>query len=545
MMASASPVDPNHYSDFIGDVLSYLLPEELKEAFRETPVGVTMATQTNHDLILDIRHLRNLLNSTIQMCHSHGYESSSTHPILSAPLNVAFIQDPSIQNHSKAVDTSPLSHVITLLHNSAAYNGDIKTKIHELENQQNLQLKVQKDNQWSDAQFHAVNWAAYYQAYRRVTRSHRISIMKLSHQLWNTNSQNEKFYGQPNTCPICSQHPETVNHVYHCQQSAAVTHCTQALKSLSTTLQNGTPKVLLDVILDGLQQWSKTGDYTAIKASTASSCLPSLHIITEAFNLQTELGWGSFYRGPIATQWREAYKQNYRPKKPLTDEKMDIAADKWCRLVITTVWTYSKKLWQFHNQVVHGKTEVNKASKALAQLQARAAALYEQFSTDPYMLPASRTYLFHWPLSTTVNLSQEVLASRVGSVEEDLYTREHREPLEAAALKRTLHNFFLTKSTARKTPPAWRGSLWKSPFSTSFYRRHQAGTASGGKKAECRSNTGHRTKVKMNRKKVMPPGQSLLSFGFQLLRPQVKVTKRDSHTEKLEEFSCTRLSTAP
>jgi hypothetical protein len=133
----------------------------LKEAFRDTPVGVTTATQPNQDLILDIRHFRHLIQATILQCHGPAPDSSSEHPILSNPLNIAFLQEPSVQNHSLAVDTTPLSHVITLFHNSTAFTGDIKEKIHELEYQQQLQDKILKDNNWTTHQFHQINWMAY------------------------------------------------------------------------------------------------------------------------------------------------------------------------------------------------------------------------------------------------------------------------------------------------------------------------------------------------------------------------------------------------
>jgi hypothetical protein len=132
----------------------------------------------------------------------------------------------------------------------------------------------------------------------------------------------------------------------------------------------------------------------------------------------------------------------------------------------------------------------------MAQLTARATALYEQFATDPYMLPASRNYLFHRPLSTTVTLTQEVLAIWIRSVEEGLYTRDHRERLEAVALKRTLHNFFSTKSTPRKPPRVRKVSLWKPPFSTGYYRHHQVGRASSSNKVKRCNNTGGRNRVK-------------------------------------------------
>jgi len=181
----------------------------------------------------------------------------------------------------------------------------------------------------------------------------------------------------------------------------------------------------------------------------------------------------------------------------------------------------------------------------MAQLMARATALYEQFATDPYMLPASRNYLFHRPLSTTVTLPQEVLASWIRSVEEGLYTREHRERLEAIALKRTLHNFFSEKPKPRKPPPVWKVSLWKPPFSKGYYKLHKVGGASSGNRVKRCCNTGSKNKVQRNHKRAKPPNQSLFLFGFQWVKPSVKVSKRDSNTKNLEELSGTRVSTAP
>jgi hypothetical protein len=37
MMPSASPVDPDHHSDFIGDVLSYILREDLVVSSQPSP----------------------------------------------------------------------------------------------------------------------------------------------------------------------------------------------------------------------------------------------------------------------------------------------------------------------------------------------------------------------------------------------------------------------------------------------------------------------------------------------------------------------------
>jgi hypothetical protein len=210
-------------------------------------------------------------------------------------------------------------------------------------------------------------------------------------------------------------------------------------------------------------------------------------------------------------------------------------------LVITAVWTYSEKLWRFRNQVVHGKTELNKLSKAMANLHARAEALYEQFAADQYMLPASRNFLFHRPLTTTLSLLQDALAGWIRSVEEGLLTREHRERLAAEALKRTLHNFFSRK---KKPPPVRRTSLWSPPFSSSHYKHHGISHRSRTIQVQRQCNTKH-GKVKRNKRQVKPPGRSLLSFGFTLIKLVPKNSRRDSHMEDLEEYSGTRISTAP
>ena len=52
-------------------------------------------------------------------------------------------------------------------------------------------------------------------------------------------------------------------------------------------------------------------------------------------------------------------------------------------------------------------------------------------------------------------------------------------------------------------------------------------------------------KAQRNRKKVKPNGRSLFSFGFQIVKPLVKVSNTDSPSETLEEFSGVRVSTAP
>ena len=150
----------------------------------------------------------------------------------------------------------------------------------------------------------------------------------------------------------------------------------------------------------------------------------------------------------------EAYKQHLRPSKPLTHSQLTSATDKWIRLVITSVWIYSEKLWKFRNQVVHGKAENFKVSKAMRLLHDEVRALYDQFERDPFMLPQTRRYLFNRPKETILHLPRESLAAWVRSVKEAILTREHRNKLQAEAAKHTLERFLQPRSVTGKGRPA-------------------------------------------------------------------------------------------
>jgi len=157
----------------------------LIEAFRSTPLGVTTTTQVHQDLILHIRFFKNLINSDLRPVT--GSQASDESPIIMSSTSI---------EAASTVACSPLSHIISICHNGTDIEQDLRKLVYDQEYGRPLQLKIQKDYGWFDQQFQAVHWPSYYKAIRRIPQSHRISITKLTHTLWNTNAQNQKYYGQ-------------------------------------------------------------------------------------------------------------------------------------------------------------------------------------------------------------------------------------------------------------------------------------------------------------------------------------------------------------
>ncbi len=139
----------------------------------------------------------------------------------------------------------PKSHVISIAHGHNILKAHLDKTIKQQCHLDALKQMIIKDNCWTDNQF---NKNIHYKRLCSTSCSHRVSIMKLGHQLWNTNAQNRKFYGHSDLCPLCNQHMEDFEHIFICHSQHAVENCNMALLTLqlisNTYLQSPPPRSL-------------------------------------------------------------------------------------------------------------------------------------------------------------------------------------------------------------------------------------------------------------------------------------------------------------
>lgn len=219
------------------------------QAFDPSPIGIRTAVRPHYDLLLEIQHYRRQLHTSVKAYHSpvtNGGVPAITS--LAPPL----LQVQRLSPVYYVLRQTPISHVITALYRGEPLVTSIKLLVEEVVYRIPLQVKLQKDNSWTDEQFLLVDWEAYKHAFRRQPRSHRVSIAKLSHQLWNTNVQNCKFYGQSDLCPYRCGHSETLSHMFTCTQPDASAHRTTALTALQSALAPFTPSNLLETLMSGI-----------------------------------------------------------------------------------------------------------------------------------------------------------------------------------------------------------------------------------------------------------------------------------------------------
>jgi hypothetical protein len=269
-----------------------------REAFNNSPVGVCIATQADSDIILEIRRLWQLIPVPISVYYGPSQNAGvpeTTPTMLSGQQAFKhFLQQPdAIALQAIQAYTLP-SRVITILHKGVVINTHLLQTLRKERHSANLQEKLMKDNKWSKAQFDLVDWESYHKAILTVPRAHRTSIVKLSHQLWNTNHQNSKYYGQDASCHACSNHPETLDHVYTCSHPSVSEPRQEALQQFNQALGKISPSNIAETIIAGLNQWIAYPNNSSYVSPTAGSLLPQLAKITAAFRAQTVLGWNSF-----------------------------------------------------------------------------------------------------------------------------------------------------------------------------------------------------------------------------------------------------------
>ena len=437
--------------------------QALRQAFQRAPLGPRDAVRANYDIIMEIHHHHPLLATSITSLHGPVTNGGVTRPQQNGHPMIAYSKGP---GPTYTIHLAPNSHVITVFHRGAPLFASLQeTVINEL-HRRPLQLKLQKDNNWTDTHFCNVDWEAFNTAIGQLPRAHRISISKLSHQLWNTNEQNRKYYGQSELFPYCRTHAETLPHIYTCQHSAAATNRATALEQFKASIRPITPNNLFDCILSGMTQWTAHPTMPTFKAPTEGSILPQLASLTVAFRQQCELGWAALLRGHIAVEWRTAFYKNYEPKqtkKPPAPDTIKRLSKQWSVKVIRNLWTYSKAIWTSRNEVVHGLTNLAPSKEVLLK-QEEVRRHYRNYAKDPHYVPNHQTHLFHRPLPQTLALRRDTMTCWLKSVEEAILTRNHRQQ----HLTTTLQHYF----RPRRDNSLKKSTLWTPPFTKQYYAKH-------------------------------------------------------------------------
>jgi hypothetical protein len=197
----------------------------LKSALKGSPIGVKNATQDEYDLILAIYDTRALLRAKIEPLWMDDDRMSDLmamqhREVTAYQSAILRLQKPT--SAPKEEEKLVLSQIITLRSKGTLITSGLPQQITTNIHNTPLRDKLLRDKDWTQETFDLIDWNNFHRAIMSVSRSHRVSVSKICHSLWNTNKQNKKFYNQTSLCPICTTSNETLNHVFSCPHPTAL-----------------------------------------------------------------------------------------------------------------------------------------------------------------------------------------------------------------------------------------------------------------------------------------------------------------------------------
>lgn len=402
----------------------------LENSFRPIYPGVTPYLKTDHDLVEIIRTLLALIPITVThdwvKGHYSGNKREFQHDLNEEADRLAGAYQREQTPHYTI--RKPLifpGYKVRLLHDSSVITAKAASILVDAYHSSPIVEHIMHKAKWSKATFELVHWDAHEKAFKRLHRYHQHSTAKLIHGLVNTNRQNHLFYGTTSQCPICSSEEETLLHVFTCSHPSAIQHRQSCLEKLLSTLDNTqTPQPIIDTIQYGFQQWTGALDQPYVRAPTAGSLRGPDAILTSAFHEQFyTIGWYHFCLGRVSKLWARAVTQYTKPDRhPYTPLH-------WSSLLVSSLWTYSKTVWKFRNEIVHGATVEEQARRMITGLQASTTAHYTAYYENPQIVLARHQFLFTAKtLEERLRAPYDTLAAWLRSVEEALQVvRQHTE----------------------------------------------------------------------------------------------------------------------
>jgi len=398
----------------------------LQNAFKPIKPGVTPYFNTDHDLLEVAQALLPLIPIVISTSwvkgHYQGKNKQYQHVLNDeADRLVGQYQEKQYTHYSNRKPTPPPNYRIRLEYDSSIVTAKLRhvlvSHIHDKE----IKVHIMRKSNWTPTVFQKVHWDAHERAFRRLPRFSQYITAKLLHGLVNTNRQNSMFYGQSPLCPICNQEEESTQHVFTCPHADATQHRNQCLEDLWKSLSSvSTPVPVIKAIVHGFTQWSNAPTNTHIRALTAGSLRGPDAVLTSAFHEQVrKIGWFQFCLGHVSTKWASAVSQYNANPDPQANLQ-------WSSQLITILWHYSRSVWKYRNEKVHGSTVEEQAQHRLSQLREKIIQFFAHYAANPScILNRHRSLFTSRSVEEHLSSTYDVMAAWIRSVEEAFQVAEH------------------------------------------------------------------------------------------------------------------------
>jgi hypothetical protein len=134
--------------------------------------------------------------------------------------------------------------------------------------------------------------------------------------------------------------------------------------------------------------------------------------LLKAYTAQSKIGWGQFFHGKVAIQWKHAIGVYYKECRP---GNMYTPDQEWLRTTIDALWHFSLTLWCQRCHEFHGHNGVLSQEALWKDSLARAMATYH--TTYEHNPTPAHWLLHHRPIHEMINWTKQHLDAYLAMAE--------------------------------------------------------------------------------------------------------------------------------
>jgi hypothetical protein len=181
------------------------------------------------------------------------------------------------------------------------------------------------------------------------------------------------------------------------------------------------------------------------------------------------LGWYQLCLGRISKLWSRAVSLYNASNSILMD------TEQWAIYFISLIWEFTRRMWTYRNQIVHGATVEETAHNRMLEVHTNVTDLYNKYTEDPSFVLPRHEYLFtQRTLQYRLQMSYDSIICWIRSVEEACNILDFQE----RNLRETAQTFFrlfrppavnshsVSDTESSYAPSSAATSTWLTPDST-------------------------------------------------------------------------------
>ena len=239
--------------------------------------------------------------------------------------------------------------------------------------------------QWSEHEFHSVNWPAHGSALRGRMEK-RTHLIKLVHGILPTGKHLYRKDNTRNVCVACKTDVEDWPHILRCSHSPRQKWRDGVIRAVTSKCEKlDTRPALQRVLLAGISGWFASTN-NAFTLDPAEFHIEMNKVILN----QNQLGWNQVFLGRFCWDWSDLQDTYYAVQRA-KGKKNRHTGQRWQTAIIGELWTQWTTVWSIRNNDVHGSDATARQQAITREVRRDLRSIYD---TRSHMEPSSQALLF-------------------------------------------------------------------------------------------------------------------------------------------------------